>query len=237
MQLCLLAIEIAVTVSWTHQCAGALPGTWPTLFLSFPLPSHKVSNSTASVQTGKWRLSEVMELSRVTQSDGQAKIQTQGGSRPSSTPASLEAAVPASACGLPQVLPDAFCSLNQPVWASQHVRSITSPISLGTRAGLVPSAPEGTPCQMPSFSVPASLLCCQGQWEWHQPDGVAWWLFTGARGRSHEMWLVCAGAGKLQRVAQVPLVSCLEDLSQGHVLHTHSTVPCHGKEFKGKGGK
>lgn len=48
------------------------------------------------------------------------------------------------------------------------------------------------------------------------------------------MWLVCAGAGKMQRVAQVPLVSCLEDLSQGHVLHT---LPCRGKEFKGKGGK
>ena len=51
------------------------------------------------------------------------------------------------------------------------------------------------------------------------------------------MWLVCAGAGKMQWVAQVPLVSCLEDLSQGHVLQTHSTLPCHGKAFKGKGGK
>lgn len=57
-----------------------------------------------------------MELSKVTQQpEGQAKIQTQGKLLPqlhTSLPG-----VPASACGLLQVSPDAFCSLNQPVWA------------------------------------------------------------------------------------------------------------------------
>lgn len=51
------------------------------------------------------------------------------------------------------------------------------------------------------------------------------------------MWQVCAGASRMQRAAQVPLVSCLEDLSQGHVLQTHSASLRHGKEFKGKGGE
>lgn len=101
MQLCLLAIEIAVTVSWTHQCAGALPGTWPTLFLSFPLPSCEVSNSTARVQTGKWRLRDVTELSKVTQQWRPSQDPNSGKLLPqlhTSLPG-----VPASACGLLQV--------------------------------------------------------------------------------------------------------------------------------------
>lgn len=51
MQLCLLAIEIAVTVSWTHQRCG--PARYLTYTISqLPLPSCEVSNSTARVQTG-----------------------------------------------------------------------------------------------------------------------------------------------------------------------------------------
>lgn len=74
---------------------------------------------------------------------------------------------------LPAGLPDAFCSTRTSLPKSWHVRSIASPVSLGTWARLVPSAPEGAPGQMPSLGVPALLPHCQGQWEWHQPDGVA----------------------------------------------------------------
>lgn len=41
----------------------------------------------------------------------------------------------------------------------------------------------------------------------------------------------------MQQAAQVPLVSCLKDLSQCHVLQTHNTSMAVGRNLKEKGVK
>lgn len=130
------------------------------------------------------------------------------------------------------------CFLLRPKPAYWHAESSHHPSSLGTWARLVLSAPKGAPCQMQALVFPALPSHCQGQWDWHQPDGVTWRLSIKAQGRSCcYAWRVCAGAGEMQQAAQVPLVSCLKDLSQCHVLQTHNTSIAVGRNLKEKGVK
>lgn len=106
-----------------------------------------------------------------------------------------------------------------------RLASGTSPVSSGNLVKTRAISTWG--CSLPNTSPCVLALPPQGQGqsEWHQADSVTWQLSIGARGRSCWLWQVCAGAGETQQAAWTPLVICLWDPSQCHVLQTHDTSP------------
>lgn len=189
---------------------------------------------------GKWRLREVVELTKVTSSEAKPRP------RSGKIPYCLHSSLPQGCCvglhlpiGHRSLAHGLLLSLMPVCLGFWYVGSSHHQNPLGTQARLMPSASEGAPCQMPGFGVPGSTFHCQGQWAWPQTslmkslDGSLWGYKAGAAKRGKSVLGLVKSSGQLR----TPLVSCLEDPSQCHVLQTHNASPHCGKEFRAKEGE